>query len=139
MLIVLIEASPIIKELSVKLGISEVNKTVSYVVKSCPKIEHLTFKVGKPEEMVFDQFVPDIIKYMTSLKHLHLKGLTLNHGNGEKLVRNCRSLISVRLDYRLYVKAEASFATLDKVFKFPNDYDPFYDEECWVYERIIVC
>ena len=144
MLIGLIKACPNLKELEISLEISSFVNVVSEVLKNCPIVEDLKFRGNDDDnitEIAFYQLVLTIIQNLTSLKHLDLKGSTLNHEEGQKLFRSSKSLITLKLDCNVYVREEATFATLDKVFRHSFPIELFSEEkEQEIGEvKIIIC
>jgi len=140
----IIKASPNLKNFEASLGISNFVRIIFEVLKNCPIVEELKLIIDDDDnstEIDFYKHVLDIVQHLTSLKHLELHGSPLNHKEGQKILRRSKSLITLKMDFNIYVKAEATFSNLGKVFTKSNPFprDEFDEFDKNVHVNIIVC
>lgn len=140
----IIKASPNLKIFETFLGISNFVSIIFEVLKNCPIVEELKLIIDDDDnitEIDFYKHVLDIVQHLTSLKHLELHGSPLNHKEGQKILRRSKSLTTLKLDFNIYVKAEATFSNLEKVFtkSYPFPHDGFLGDDDVDDLNIIVC
>ncbi len=140
----IIKASPNLKNFEASLGISNFVRIIFEGLKNCPIVEELKLIIDDDDnstEIDFYKHVLDIVQHLTSLKHLELHGSPLNHKEGQKILRRSKSLITLKMDFNIYVKAEATFSNLGKVFTKSNPFprDEFDEFDKNVHVNIIVC